>query len=28
VDWLEAPRHKIAEIGDENYLAQQIYEKS
>src|SRR5262245_10418835 len=28
VDWLEAQRHKIAEIGYENYLAQQIYERS
>ena len=28
VDWIEAQRHKIREIGYENYLAQQIYEKS
>jgi bacterioferritin len=28
VDWIEAQQHKIREIGYENYLAQQIYEKS
>ncbi|HLC22008.1 MAG TPA: bacterioferritin [Candidatus Methylomirabilis sp.] len=28
VDWLEAQLHKIGEVGYENYLAQQIYEKS
>jgi bacterioferritin len=27
IDWLEAQKHKIAEIGYEQYLAQQIYEK-
>lgn len=27
VDWIEAQKHKIAEVGYENYLAQQIYEK-
>lgn len=24
VDWLEAQRHQIAEMGYENYLAQQL----
>ena len=28
VDWIEAQLHKIGELGYENYLAQQIYEKS
>jgi bacterioferritin len=28
VDWLEAQRHKIGEVGYEGYLAQQIYERS
>jgi bacterioferritin len=27
VDWIEAQKHKIAEVGYEQYLAQQIYEK-
>ncbi len=28
VDWIEAQLHKIDELGYENYLAEQIYEKS
>lgn len=28
VDWIEAQLHKISELGYENYLAEQIYEKS
>ena len=28
VDWLEAQRHKIQEVGYEAYLAEQIYERS
>ena len=28
VDWIEAQLHKIGELGYENYLAEQIYEKS
>jgi bacterioferritin len=28
VDWIEAQLHKIGELGYENYLAQQIYQKS
>ncbi len=28
VDWIEAQLHKIGELGYENYLAQQIYERS
>ncbi len=28
VDWIEAQLHKISELGYENYLAGQIYEKS
>ncbi len=28
VDWLEAQLHKISELGYENYLAQQIYERT
>ncbi len=28
VDWIEAQLHKINELGYENYLAEQIYEKS
>ncbi len=27
VDWIEAKLHKISELGYENYLAEQIYEK-
>ncbi len=27
-DWIEAQLHKIGELGYENYLAQQIYERS
>ena len=25
IDWIEAQRHKIGEIGYQQYLAQQIY---
>ena len=25
IDWIEAQRHKIAEVGYQQYLAQQIY---
>jgi len=28
VDWLEAQKHKIQEVGYETYLAQQIYDRS
>ena len=28
VDWIEAQKHKIGEVGYEGYLAQQIYERS
>ncbi|MFQ5849209.1 MAG: bacterioferritin [Candidatus Binatia bacterium] len=28
IDWIEAQLHKIEEVGYQNYLAQQIYEKS
>ncbi len=28
VDWLEAQKHKIEEVGYQQYLAQQIYERS
>ncbi|MBI3781250.1 MAG: bacterioferritin [candidate division NC10 bacterium] len=28
VDWIEAQLHKIDELGYENYLAEQMYEKS
>lgn len=28
VDWIEAQLHKIKELGYENYLSEQIYEKS
>ena len=28
VDWIEAQLHKIDELGYENYLSEQIYEKS
>jgi bacterioferritin len=27
VDWIEAQLHKISELGYENYLAEQIYER-
>jgi bacterioferritin len=27
VDWIEAQKHKIGEVGYENYLAQQFHEK-
>jgi bacterioferritin len=27
VDWIEAQKHKIGEMGYENYLAQQFHEK-
>jgi bacterioferritin len=28
VNWLEAQRHKIEEVGYQNYLAQQIYQRA
>ena len=26
VDWIEAQKHTIQELGDDNYLAQQVYD--